>query len=252
MACLLFMRLPWPEGSFAHSATRSWPLVAWMSLWAFILYVLLLSWAGPCLIVGFSFSNPVLTLFVSHLILLPCHPVILAMLLFNLCLMSLFWACYMLSFCSIPIAQHYHWTSTHAVLGFLGPFHRFRASLAHFILLGILDPFHFLGHPRPIPILHSHGLFLSLLGFSDPNCHILYFWGLWAFPPTPYLLNSLLWASLAHSCLLSISHNAHRFTTSFSRLIWVHLLSLRPFCYFFRPMVHYSCHSGLMVFFSIY
>ena len=32
MACLLFMRLSWPENSFAHSATRSWPLVAWMSL----------------------------------------------------------------------------------------------------------------------------------------------------------------------------------------------------------------------------
>ena len=103
----------------------------------------LLSWAGPCLIVGFSFSNPFLTLFVSHLILLSCHPVILAMLLFNLCLTSFFWVCCMLSFCSIPIAQHYNWASTHAVLGFLGPFHHFRASLTHFISLGILSPFQF-------------------------------------------------------------------------------------------------------------
>ena len=63
MACLLFMHFPWPESSSAHSATHLWPLVVWMSLWAFILYVLLLSWAGSCLIVGLSFSNPFLTFF---------------------------------------------------------------------------------------------------------------------------------------------------------------------------------------------
>ena len=123
MACLLFMRLPWPEGSFAHSTTCSWPLMAWISLWTFILYFLLLSWVGPCLAMGFSFSKPFLTLFASPLILLPCHLIIPAMLLLNLCLLGLFWAYCILSFCSIPVAQHYHWTST--VLGFLGPFHSF-------------------------------------------------------------------------------------------------------------------------------
>ena len=45
MACLLFMRLPWPKGSSAHSTahstTHSWPFVARMSLWSFVLYVLL-------------------------------------------------------------------------------------------------------------------------------------------------------------------------------------------------------------------
>ena len=122
---------------------------------------------------GFSFSNPFLTLFASPLILLPFHLIIPAMLLFNLCLLGLFWACCILSFCSIPVAQHYHWAST--ILGFLGPFHCFRASLAHFILLSILDPFHLLGHPRFIPILHSHWFLLNLLGFPSPNYHILYF-----------------------------------------------------------------------------
>ena len=128
-----------------------------------------------------------------------------------------------------------------------------------FLLLNSSSPVSSLGwyscsfrHPHPIPILHSHVLLLSLLGIPNVNYHILYIRGLWAFPPTPYLLNSLLWASLAHSCLLSISHNAHGFTTSFSRLLWARLLSLRPFCYLFRSMVHYSCHSGLIVFFSIY
>ena len=149
-----------------------------MSLWAFILYVLFLSWARFCLVIGLSFFNPSLNLFVDRLTLLPCHPVVPAMLLFDLCLLGLFWVCCMFSFSSIPIAQYYHWACTLAVLGFLGPFHRFRTPLAHFILLGILGPFHFLGHPRPIPIIHSYGLLLSLLSFPSLNYHILYFRGL--------------------------------------------------------------------------
>ena len=146
-----------------------------------------------------AFPSPFHTLFAMELTLLPCHSVIPAMLLFDSCLLGLFWACCMFSLRLIPVAQYYHWARIQVVLGFLVQFHRFWASLAHFILLGILNPFHFLGHPRPIPILHSHELFLSLLGFSDPNCHILYFWGLWAFPPTPYLIHyfGLLWPILA-------------------------------------------------------
>ena len=85
----------------------------------------------------------------------------------------------------------------YAVSGFLGSFYCFQAPLSHFFLLGILGPFHHFRaplshlssfvpfysfrHPRPIPILYSHGPLLSLLGFPDPNYHILYFWGLWAF-----------------------------------------------------------------------
>ena len=171
------------------------------------------------MIVGFSSSNPFLAPFAGLLALLPCHFVIPAMLSFDPCLLSLFWACCMLFLYLIPVAQVYHWASIHAILGFLGPFHCFQASLAHFILLGILDPFPFHGHPRPIPILYSHGPLLSLLGFPNPNYHMLYFWGLWVFPPTPYSLNSLLQASLTHSCLLSISHNAHGFTTFFFELL---------------------------------
>ena len=113
--------------------------------------------------------------FVGWLILLSSYPVAPAMLLSDLCLLGFFWAYCMLSFCSIPVAQHYHWASTHFILGFLGPFYRFRAFLARLISLGILNPFHFLGHPWPIPILHSHGFSLSLLCFPSPNYHILYF-----------------------------------------------------------------------------
>ena len=168
-ACLAFV---------AHSATHSWPLVKWMSHWVFILYILPPPCAGSYLGMGLSFFNPTLTLFVGWSTPSLCRPVVYAMLLFDLCLLGLFWACCMLSFYSIPIAQYYRWACTHVVLRFIGPFHHFQAPLAHFILLGILGPFHFLEHPWSIPILHFHGLLLSLLGFPNPNYHILYFRGL--------------------------------------------------------------------------
>ena len=186
------MHLPWLEGLFVHFAARSWPLVAWMSLWAFVLYVSLPSWAGPYLIVGFSFPNPLFTPFAGLLTLLPHYSVIPTVILFNPCLLDLFWACCMLSLCLIPMAQYYHRVSVHVVSGFFGPFHYFWASLAYFCHLGIINPFPFFGHPRPIPILYFHGPLLSLLDFTGPNYRILYFWGLWAIPPTPYSLNSLL------------------------------------------------------------
>ena len=161
-----------------------------MGLWAFVLYSLLASWAWPCLIVGFSFSNPFFIPLASLLVLLPHHSVILAVSLFTSCLLGLFLACYMLSLCLIPMAQQYHWASIHATLGFLGPFHCFWASSAHFILLGILGLFPFLGHPRPILILYSDGPLLSLLGFPGPNYHILHPWDLWAFhQPLTHLIH---------------------------------------------------------------
>ena len=166
---------------------------------------------------GFSFSNPFFAPFAGLLALLSCYSVIPVVLLFDLCLLNLFWACCMLSLCLIPVAQYYHWASIHAILGFLGPFHCFRASLVHFSFLGILGPFHPFGHPRPILIFYSHGPLLSLLSFPSLNYHILYSWSLWAFPSTPYSLNSLFRASLAHPYLLSIS--AHGFTIPFFGLL---------------------------------
>ena len=94
------------------------------------------SWARPYLIVGFSFSNPFFTPFTSRLALLPCHSITPAILLIDLCLLGLFWACCMFSLCLIPMTLYYHWASIHAILGFLGPFHRFRVSSTHFIPMG--------------------------------------------------------------------------------------------------------------------
>ena len=103
MACLLFMHLPWPGGSSTHLVACSWPLATWISLWAFVLYVLLPFWAGPCLIVDLSFSNPFFTPFASLLALLPCHFVIPAVLFFNSYFLGFFWACCMFFPYLIPV-----------------------------------------------------------------------------------------------------------------------------------------------------
>ena len=63
-ACLLLMRFPWPGGLSVRSTAHFWPLMAWTSFWAFILYGLLPSRAGPCLIVGFSLFSPLFAPFV--------------------------------------------------------------------------------------------------------------------------------------------------------------------------------------------
>ena len=153
--------------------------LAWISLQAFILYVLLLSQAR------FYFFMA------GRLTLLPCHLVIPTMLLFDLCQLGLFLGllyAFLLLNSSSPVLSLGLYS---CFFGLPWPISSLLSSLAHFILLGIPDLFHFLGHPWPIPILHSHGLLLSILSFPSPSYHIIYFRGLQAFPPTPiYLIPS--------------------------------------------------------------
>ena len=127
----------------------------------------------------------------------------------------------------------------------------FWASLTRFIafglpwpissLLGSLGPFYSFGHPSLVSFpsaspAHSNPSFPWAFAkiFGLPQLKLLYplLSGFIGFSTNPYLLNSLLWALLAHSYLLSISHNAHRFTTYFFGFVWACLLSLRPFYYF--------------------
>ena len=102
-----------------------------MSLWAFILYVLLLSWAGSCLIVGLSFSNLFLTFFYGlvNTSAMPswcsCHAIVWLVLAGPL--LGLLYAFPLLNSSNPTLSL----ACTHAVLGFLGPFHSFR-------------------HPRPV------------------------------------------------------------------------------------------------------
>ena len=200
--------------------------MVWTGFWAFILWGLLHSRVGPCLIVGFSLFSPPFAPSVNLLAFLPCHSVIPAMVLFDPCLLGLFWAYCMLFFHLITVTQHCHWVYLHATW----------TSLTHSIAyglpqpisssLGILDPFSFLGHPQSIPILHSHGLLLTLLGLHGPitisftlGVHGLSFNSLLTY----FITSSLLWLILTF--LLPMG------------LLLLYLGSFRPTCFFRGPFV---------------
>ena len=155
---LLLMHLPWSGGPFVHSAAHPWPLVAWTVFWSSILYGLLPSRAGSCLIVGFSLFSPLFAFSVNLLAFLSCHFVILAVVLFDPCLLGLFWAYYMLFFHLITVTQHCQLVCIHAT--WVSSTHSIAYGLPRPISssLSILGPFPFLRHPRPIPTLHSHEL----------------------------------------------------------------------------------------------
>ena len=97
---------------------------------------LLLSRAGPCLIVGFSLFSPLFAPSVILLPFLPCHFAIPTVVLFDRCLLGLFRARCMFFSQLVTMAQHGHWIYTHDTLGFLDPLHYLWALLAHFFLLG--------------------------------------------------------------------------------------------------------------------
>ena len=104
---------------------------------------LLLSRAGPCLIVGFLHSSQFFASSVILLLFLPYYSAIPAMVLFDPCLLGLFWACYLF------FSQ---WLGM--VIGFV--LMLLWAFLTHYIacellclisfFLGIFGPFAFLGH----------------------------------------------------------------------------------------------------------
>ena len=89
-------------------ATHPWPLMAWTIFWSSILYGLLPSRAGPCLIAGFSLFSPLFAPSINLQPFMPCYSVIPAVVLFDSCLLGLFWACCVLFFHLITMTQHYH------------------------------------------------------------------------------------------------------------------------------------------------
>ena len=113
--------------------------------------------------------------------------------------------------------------------------------VCHLISLGVLGSFSNSAFPWA---------FINSFGLSWSNYHILHPWGSLAFyQPLTFLIH-YFGPAMAYS-YSSTSHNAHGCITSFSRLLWAHLLSSRPICLFYGPMTHYSCHLGLMGFLSI-
>ena len=120
-----------------------------------------------------------------------------------------------------------------------GPFLSLWASLAHLLSLGILNPFSNSAFPW---------VFTNSFELPWSKYLILHSWGSWAFHQSLTFLLHYFGPAVTYSCF-STSHNAHGFTTFFSGLLQAHLLSLRPISLLYGSMIHYSCHSGLMVFF---
>ena len=157
--------------------------MVWIVFLFLIPYGLLLSRAGPCLIVDFSFFT---LLFVSSIVLLPFLPCRSAIPAVVLC-----------SSVNGLLCPNMVIRFTYVILGFLEPLHCLLALMAHLFLLGHLWPISFpwasLAH---FLILYSHGLLLTLLGFPGPITISFIFrahsHGL--FPSTPYFLTSLLQA----------------------------------------------------------
>ena len=184
--------------------------------------------------------------FVGQLVFLPCHCIASAMISLNLCLLSLLWACHVYSFPQFTLPS----ISTRLVLI------SFWASSGHFIHLGILGSFHSFGHPRPVSFIRASlapliltfpWAFTKSLGLPWPDYHILYFCGLLAFELIS-LTNSFFWAPPVHLCLLFTSYDSHKLSISFFRAPLGPLAFFGAFLLFYRPVDHYSCHSGLMIF----
>ena len=160
-------------------------------------------------------------------------------------------------------------SSAHFIIfGLLCPILFFWASLTHFIAFGLLCPIRTplshlfsLGRPGPVcfpwasPALfltsHYHGLLLTSLGFPGPIT-LFSSLGFMGLPSTPYLLCFHYFGPVAAHSHFFTSYTAHGLLLlSF----WAPLgpfTSSRPICLSHEPVIHYSCHSGLMVFFSIY
>ena len=123
----------------------------------------------------------------------------------------------------------------HVTLGFLDPLHCLWAPLSHFFLLGnpwsICFPWASLAH---FLILHSHGLLLTLLGFSGPTT-LSFIIGTHGFSINP-LLFYFITLGLLWPILTFLYHIMPMGLLLFS------LGSFRPTCF---PQGPFSCFMSL-------
>lgn len=235
------MRLLCSEGSSAHPATHPWLLMAWAFFWFPILYGLLPLGVGLCLIVGFSsFSLFFCSFLQSCYHFLPYHSTIPAVMLFDPSLLGFF------GLAAYSSLNDSIWSFGLCITLLMGSFVSFIsswASLAHLLSLG------FLGHFSNSVFSWA---FTNSFGLPWSNYLILHPWGSWArHQPLTFfacITSGLLWpilASLHHILPMGLLLLSLRAPLGL-------LASSRPICLFYRPMIHYSCHLGLMVFLSTY
>ena len=144
------------------------------------------------------------------------------------------------------------------LLGILGPFHHFRAPLSH---LGSFVPFVFpwvswarllsLGFLSPFPNFALPWAFTNFIGLPRPNYLILIL-GAHGLAINPYFLCFHYFGPAATYSHFFTSYTAHGLLFLSFRAPLGLFTSSRPICLSHGHVIHYSCHSSLMVFFSIY
>ena len=232
------MHLPWPGSLSAHPTIHPWLLMVWVVYWSFFM-VCSRYGARLCLIVGFFFFSPLFCSFLQSCI--SCFTILLFMLwcyLIQAC-----WASLGLLLILLSITQYDHWSFYYMACRLLRPI---------YFLLDVLGPFTFLRHPLPFLILHPHRFLLTPFGLPRPNYFILHPWGSWA-----YYQPLIFFACIASGLLWPILTLLHHILPMGLLLLsfWTPLgpfASSRPICLFYEPIIHYSCHLGLMVFLSTY
>ena len=188
------------------------------------------------MIEGFSPFSPFFAASIVLLSFLLYHPAIHAVVLFDLCLLGLF----------EPDA----YSSLNDSIWSLD-FMLLWAFLTHYIARGLLCPISFiLEHPWPICFpqaslahfltLHSHGLLLTFLDFPD-LITLFFILGAHGLSTDPYFL-----ASLSRACCGPFLLFLHLIIPM--GLLFLSLGSSRPIYLLYGPIIHYFCHSALMVF----
>ena len=117
-------------------------------------------------------------------------------------------------------------------------------------LSGFFDPFYSFRHTQPVSFpwaspTHSNPsfpwAFAKSFGLPRPKLPYPLLSEFICISTKPYLLNSFLWPPSAHSCLLSIYHNAYGFTTSF----------FGPACFLWCPFAILQAYGPLFQSFGL-
>ena len=210
--------------------------MVWATFWLPILYGLLPLGARLCLIVGFSSFNPLFCSFLQSCYhFLPYRSIIPTVMLFDLSLLGLFGPA---AYSSLNDLIWSFGLFITLLAGSFVPFFPW-ASLAHLLSLGFLGPFSNSTFPRA---------FTNSFRLPWPNYLILHPWGLWACHQ-PLTFFTCITSGLLRHILTFLHHILPMglLLLSFQALLGP-FASLGPIYSFYGPMIHYSCHLGLMVF----
>ena len=158
---------------------------------------------------------------VGLLVFLPRHPAVFAVVLFDSCLLGLFWVCCMLFFYLIMVTHHCYWVFIHATWTFL----------TYYIACWLPWLISLIGNPQPIFNFAFTWVFTNFFGLLWPSYHILHLWSSWvSINPlfTYFITLGLLWP------ILTFLHHIMPMS-----LLLISLGSFRPTCFPQDPFIYF-------------